>query len=168
MTAVANIHASCVVLAGAGQAFGAPHGAGVLILGESGAGKSDLALRLIAHGAVLVADDRCELFFENNRLCARPPASLAGLIEVRGVGVMSMRHLPEAPIAIAVRLVPPKAVARLPEKAVYEPPAALGAPPGIWPLLIAVAPFEGSAPAKIAAAASAFAGDLFRETARPG
>ena len=61
---VVNIHASCVVCARAGAAFGVPEDAGVLLLGESGSGKSEAALRLIAIGAKLVADDRCELLFD--------------------------------------------------------------------------------------------------------
>ena len=64
----ANIHATCIRIARAGKVFGAPASAGVLILGESGAGKSDLALRLIGRGAELVADDRTEL-----DASARPP-----------------------------------------------------------------------------------------------
>ena len=61
-----------------------------LLLGESGAGKSDLALRLIAAGAQLVADDRVELSVESNRLIARAPANLAGLIEIRNVGIIAL------------------------------------------------------------------------------
>lgn len=64
---IANIHASCV-------AIGAK---GVLILGESGAGKSDLALRLMDEGARLVADDRTELYAAKGRLMARLGASPA-------------------------------------------------------------------------------------------
>jgi HPr kinase/phosphorylase len=166
MSAPVNIHASCVVLADAGDRFGAPRDAGVLILGESGAGKSDLALRLIAEGAVLVADDRCEMFVEDDMLFARASAALAGLIEVRGVGVISMRFMPRARIGLAVRLVQPATIARLPHGARYEPPKPLGATPDIWPPEIAVAPFEPSAPAKVAAGAAAFAGALFRQTDR--
>src|SRR5579863_3848988 len=101
-----NIHASCVVLRRAGDAFGAPGDCGVLLLGESGAGKSDLALRLIAEGAQLVADDRVELFARDGVLWAQPPKSLAGLIEVRGVGILSLSFEPEARIGLVVQLVP--------------------------------------------------------------
>jgi HPr kinase/phosphorylase len=65
---IANIHASCVVLARAGEPFGAPGDAGILILGASGSGKSDLALRLIGRGALLVADDRVEIFARDDGL----------------------------------------------------------------------------------------------------
>ena len=67
MTKVVNIHASCIRLALAAAAFGAPRSAGVLLLGDSGSGKSDLALRLIGRGAELVADDRTELHVESSR-----------------------------------------------------------------------------------------------------
>ena len=86
-----NIHASCVVLRGAGDAFGAPGDCGILLLGESGAGKSDVALRLIAQAAQLVADDRVVLFTRDGVLFAKPPKTLAGLIEVRGVGILRFR-----------------------------------------------------------------------------
>ena len=58
---IQNIHASCVA-AGSG---------GVLILGNSGQGKSDLALRLIDKGARLVADDRCDIWYDRERLWCR-------------------------------------------------------------------------------------------------
>jgi len=163
----ANIHASCVALGKAADAFGAPCDAGILLLGNSGAGKSDLALRLIARGAVLVCDDRCELFLAGHMLQARPPPQLAGLIEIRGVGIVAFPYAAEARIALAARLVPPGAVARLPEPAWYRPPEILAAPRRVWPPEIAIAPFEVSAPEKIVAAASAFARDRFREEIDP-
>ena len=63
-----NIHASCVALGNKG----------VLLLGDSGAGKSDLALRLIDGGAKLVTDDRTDLSVRNGKLFARAPVILAG------------------------------------------------------------------------------------------
>ncbi len=71
-----RIHGSCV----------ARDGAGVLILGPSGAGKSDLALRLIGRGFTLVADDLIEI----NDGVARAPEALAGLLEVRGLGIVRL------------------------------------------------------------------------------
>src|SRR5947209_16703264 len=97
-----NLHASCIVCARAGAAFGAPEDAGVLLLGESGAGKSDMALRLIAMGAKLIADDRCELCFDGESLRARAPRALAGLIELRGVGILALPFAIEARIALIV------------------------------------------------------------------
>ena len=166
MTSV-NIHASCVVLAEAGRSFGAPAHAGILLLGESGAGKSDIALRLIERGAVLVADDRAELFVREKSLWARAPASLAGLIELRGVGIVALPHREEARIGLAVMLSPPESVPRLPGEEHYAPPVALAVPESAWPPLLRLAAFEESAPAKIMAASAAYADTLFRDNHNP-
>ncbi|MDB6454601.1 HPr kinase/phosphorylase [Falsirhodobacter sp. 20TX0035] len=79
-------------------------GRGVLILGPSGSGKSTLALELMAHGAVLIADDRTEV---GPDLTARAPAALAGLIEARGVGLLRADHAP-ARLVLAVDLGQPE------------------------------------------------------------
>ena len=147
-----NVHASCVILARSGVSLGAPRDAGVLILGESGSGKSDLALRLIAMGAVLVADDRCDLYVSSNLIYAAAPQTLAGLIEVRGVGIISMPHEPQAHITLAARLTDQNAITRLPEPARYRPPPPLDLPEECRPREILLAPLEASAPAKIIAA----------------
>ena len=97
----ASVHASCV-LAGAHA---------LLIRGPSGSGKSRLALEFIqAAGtrelrfARLVADDRVHLTAANGRLLARPAVSLAGLIEVRGTGLLRLRYEPCAVIGLVVDL----------------------------------------------------------------
>src|SRR6516162_9304950 len=77
-----QIHASCA----------ARDGAGVLLLGPPGSGKSDLALRLLDCGFMLVADDRVEV--EGG--VARPPPALAGLLEVRGLGILRLPYLQSA------------------------------------------------------------------------
>ncbi len=77
-TSTELVHASAVRLSGKG----------VLLLGPSTSGKSDLALRLIDVGAVLIADDQVRLSLAGDRLHAGPPACLAGLIELRGMGIM--------------------------------------------------------------------------------
>ncbi|MDA0997086.1 MAG: aldolase [Proteobacteria bacterium] len=101
-----QVHASCVAIAGQG----------VLIRGPSGAGKSDLALRLIDEGGFLVADDRVDLAAADGVLTARPPEALAGLIEVRGVGIVkAARIVAKTKIALVVDLVEIGAVERLPE-----------------------------------------------------
>lgn len=162
-----NIHASCVLLDRAGAAFGAPADAGILLLGESGAGKSDLALRLIAAGARLVADDRVELSVENERLMARPPARLAGLIEIRNVGIVALPHAPQAAIALAVLLGTAENLPRLPGSQSYQPPAGINLPEKLRPPLIRLSASEASAPVKIAAAAASFAHALFRDSPHP-
>jgi HPr kinase/phosphorylase len=77
---------------------------GVLILGASGAGKSSLALRLIARGGDLVADDRVELVAEAEGVRAAAPEALAGLIEVRGVGILRLRAAPPTRLRLVVDL----------------------------------------------------------------
>lgn len=74
-----------------------------MILGASGSGKSDLCLRLIDSGAVLVADDRVILEPASmGMLMARAPERLRGLLEVRGMGVMSMPYEPQALLSLVV------------------------------------------------------------------
>lgn len=85
-----TVHATAVLL----------QAGGLLLRGASGAGKSSLAMRLIDRGAMLVADDRVCLSARDGVLYAAPPPVLAGLIEVRGLGIL---RLPYAPLA-AIRL----------------------------------------------------------------
>jgi serine kinase of HPr protein (carbohydrate metabolism regulator) len=155
-----QVHATCVNLGQAGKPFRAPASAGILILGPSGAGKSDLALRLIANGATLVADDRTEVFVRRGALYAKPPARIAGLIEVRGVGVLSIPYTEEVRLALAVSLV--RKVERLPRAEKYLPPRQLASIKSSCPLLRVIAE-EASAPAKIAAAVAAFSRGGFRD-----
>ncbi|HEY0265841.1 MAG TPA: hypothetical protein VGC16_03760, partial [Rhizomicrobium sp.] len=143
----ANIHASCV-------AIGAR---GVLLIGPSGSGKSDLALRLIDDGAKLVADDRTILFLAKGALHARAPASIGGLLEIRGLGIVKLPVRAQVRIALAVRL--GRADARLPEAAFYKPPAPLKF--AALPPQIALDAFHAATPAKIRAALAAFARGLF-------
>jgi HPr kinase/phosphorylase len=113
-------------------------------------------------GAMLVADDRCDLFVTSGALCAAAPPTLAGMIEVRGVGIVRLPHRPEARIGVAVRLTNPAVIPRLPEPARYRPPPPLELPEPQLPYEILLAPFETSAPAKILAAAAEFARALRR------
>ena len=113
----------------------------VLLRGPSGAGKSDLGLRLIDAGAQLVADDQAELHRQGGAVIVRAPAAIAGLIEVRGIGIIRMKALPEAALALIADLVRPEAIERLPNRATerildVEIPC------------VALAPFEASAVAK--------------------
>ncbi|HXV01375.1 MAG TPA: HPr kinase/phosphorylase [Caulobacteraceae bacterium] len=119
---------------------------GVLIEGLSGGGKSDLALRALDHGFVLVADDRVRLFTSEGRLFGRAPEPLAGLIEARGVGILRRPFLPFAAVTLVVRCVAePAAVERLPEPGRAEHLGVTLPAIDIWP-------FEPGAPGKLAAA----------------
>jgi serine kinase of HPr protein (carbohydrate metabolism regulator) len=117
-------------------------GEGVLLRGPSGSGKSDLALRLIDGGARLIADDQTELTRVADGLLARSPASIAGRMEVRGVGILRVPTVPSALLRLVIDLVAPDRVERLPE------PQFCDYLQCSLPLL-ALAPFEASAPAKI-------------------
>ena len=147
----ANIHATCIRIGRAGKALGAPAGAGVLLLGKSGAGKSDLALRLIARGAQLVSDDRTDIDIVRGRLVASAPPSIAGLLEARGVGIVKLPRVPRVTVALAVEL--SNRVPRLPEQRVFRPPLKLAETN--CPPLISVNPFEASACEKVLLAAMA-------------
>ena len=131
------VHASCVAL----------EGRGVLLRGAPGAGKSDLALRLIESGARLVADDQVALTSAGEALLAAPPSRIAGLLEVRGIGIVSMEHVSKCPLALVVDLVRPDAIERMPEAATVELC-------GHRLAHVALAPFEASAPAKVRLALS--------------
>jgi hypothetical protein len=145
-----NLHASCVVLAQAGPKLGAPEDAGVLLLGESGSGKSDLALRLIAMGALLVADDRTVLWVEEGVLLGRAPPTLEGLIEVRGLGIRRLPTAQRASIRLAAILGPE--AERLPEPEYWPLPQGLkGASP---PPVLRLNAFSASAPVRIVLAAA--------------
>lgn len=79
-------------------------GRAVVIEGRSGAGKSDLALRLLDRGARLVADDQTLVVRLGSDLVARCPSTIAGRIEVRGLGILAVDAVAEAPVALIVRL----------------------------------------------------------------
>lgn len=78
---------------------------GVLLLGSSGAGKSDLALRLIDRGADLVADDLVRIEARGGRLIAKAQAA-PGLIELRGQGIFRLPALAETVLDFAIELGP--------------------------------------------------------------
>lgn len=77
-------------------------GRAVLIQGRSGTGKSDLALRLIDRGAKLVSDDQTMVIRRDGVLEAMPPPTIAGRIEVRGLGIVEMPHIADVPVALVV------------------------------------------------------------------
>ena len=137
---MALVHASCVAV----------DGWGVLLLGPSGSGKSDLALRLIDAGAVLVADDQVDIAAVDGRLEAAPPAALAGRIEARGLGILSLPWRAPAPLVLAAELLVGRRPERLPEPARrrFE---------GIELPLVRLAPFDASAAARLRLALGAAA-----------
>jgi HPr kinase/phosphorylase len=151
MTDTVVFHASCIRLGSAGAVFGAPPEVGVLLMGPSGAGKSDLALQLIFHGAELVADDRTELYVAHGQLLARAVKRGAGLLEVRGVGIVQLASVESVRIALAVSLEPGP---RLPEHRPFLLPDG-GLPAFVPPPWIAVEN-SPSAAAKVALAVAAY------------
>jgi len=133
------VHATCVALRRGGV------WRAVLLRGPSGAGKSDLTLRLIDAGARLVADDQTRLARRGRMLIATPPIALAGRIEVRGLGIVKLARtqlIGSAPLALLVDLAPSAEIERLPEPA-FEILQEIKVP------LMALAPFEASAVAKL-------------------
>lgn len=98
------VHASCVAV----------DGRGLLITGASGSGKSGLALELMALGAALVSDDRVRLLRDDDALMAAAPATLRGLIEARGLGLLAADPAEPTRIAAVVDLDRTE-TARLPE-----------------------------------------------------
>jgi len=94
VTAPVTLHATAVALGGWA----------VLLTGPSGAGKSDLALRLIDRGAELVADDYTMLVHDGAQLVAGSPATIAGRMEVRGLGIVDRPYRRVAPVALVVAL----------------------------------------------------------------
>jgi HPr kinase/phosphorylase len=89
-----TLHASCVAL----------KNRAVLITGASGAGKSALALGLMARGAALVSDDRTILTRRGSDIVASCPEPIHGLIEARGVGILNARPHPPTPVFFVVDL----------------------------------------------------------------
>jgi len=88
-------------------------GHGVLIMGESGNGKSDLALRLIDRGAILISDDVVFLETRDNAPILTVAPNIAGKIEVRGVGIANVDFIASAPLRLVIEFV--DAPDRLPE-----------------------------------------------------
>jgi serine kinase of HPr protein (carbohydrate metabolism regulator) len=154
------VHATSVALADAAKPFGGRPDIGVLIMGGSGSGKSDVALRLIAAGARLISDDQTALFAFEGDLYAEAPPTIAGQMEVRGVGIVPVEPAPPTALVLTVKLSAPEAdVPRMPDHASYDLPPALQSLPSLP--LITLRPFDASTPAKIVAAAVAAAAGKF-------
>jgi serine kinase of HPr protein (carbohydrate metabolism regulator) len=109
MNGIATVHAGAVLV---GET-------GVLVRGASGSGKSSLILALLAarpETAWLVADDRVALRAAHGRLVAAVPPSIAGLLEIRGVGIVARPFVSPAVVRLVVDLVPREAAPRLPSE----------------------------------------------------
>jgi len=139
-----RVHGTCIVV----------DGAGVLLRGPSGAGKSDLGLRLIDGGACLVADDQVEIRRQSGRLTASPPATVAGLLEVRGLGIFRLDHLAAAQLDLVVDLVAPEVIERLPLAATMAEFL------GQEVRCLALDPWEASAAAKVRLAVKVVTGNI--------
>jgi serine kinase of HPr protein (carbohydrate metabolism regulator) len=98
-----TLHASTVAL----------DGRAVLISGPSGSGKSDLALRLLDRGFVLVSDDQTIVRKDGGRLVASAPATIKGKLEIRGIGIVDMESVSDVPVALVVELT--SEIQRLPD-----------------------------------------------------
>lgn len=107
MPAELLLHATCLSI----------EGSGVLLLGAPGAGKSDLALRLIdgPGDAILVSDDQVLVSRCGGELLASPPAAIAGRLEMRGFGIVTVPHAAKVPLKLAVSLVPVASIDRMPD-----------------------------------------------------
>lgn len=126
-----TIHASTV----------AKDGRAVLLTGLSGAGKSDLALRLIDRGLTLVSDDQTLVKRQGTTLVASAPPTIAGKIEIRGIGIIDLDHVTDVPVALLVELT--SEVQRLPDDNRERPIVGVPIP------LISVDAMTASAAAKV-------------------
>jgi serine kinase of HPr protein (carbohydrate metabolism regulator) len=129
-----TVHASTV----------ATDGRAVLITGPSGSGKSDLTLRLLDRGFTLVSDDQTIVRRDGDRLLASPPPTIAGKLEIRGIGIVDMDHSPDIPVALLVVLT--SDIQRLPEDSRERPILGIPLP------LISIDAMTASAPSKVALA----------------
>jgi len=140
---MALVHGSCVAI----------DGLGVLLRGPSGSGKSDLALRLIDEGGRLVADDQVEVSRVGDRVVASAPAALAGMLEVRGQGIVNIDPVATIPLTLVVDIAAADTIERLPEPATAQIC-------GIDLPLLRLDPFTASAPAKLRLAVRVAAGSI--------
>jgi serine kinase of HPr protein (carbohydrate metabolism regulator) len=129
-----TVHASTIAI----------DGRAVLITGPSGSGKSDLTLRLLDRGFTLVSDDQTIVTRQGDQVIATAPPSIAGKLEVRGVGIVEMETVTKVPVALIVELT--SEIRRLPDEDRAVDFLGLRLP------LVSVDAKTASAPAKVALA----------------
>jgi serine kinase of HPr protein (carbohydrate metabolism regulator) len=129
-----TIHASSVAV----------EGRAILISGPSGSGKSDLALRLLDRGFTLVSDDQTIVRRDGDRLIATAPATIAGKLEIRGIGIVELDHVEDSPVGLIVELT--SDIERLPDDSRERPILGVSIP------LITIDAMTASAPSKVALA----------------
>jgi serine kinase of HPr protein (carbohydrate metabolism regulator) len=126
-----------------------------LLRGPPGSGKSDLALRFLflarrgpaaLEAPILVADDQVCLVRNDGRILAKSPDTIRGKMEVRGVGIVEVKSLMEAELALVVDLMPGAEIERLPEGNAKARLLGIELP------LVGLFPWEASAPIKLAIA----------------
>ena len=139
------VHGTCVALGRTAA----------LLRGPSGSGKSDLALRFLflarrgpaaLEAPILVADDQVCLVRNDGRILAKSPDTIRGKMEVRGVGIVEVKSLMEAELALVVDLMPAAEIERLPESNAKARLLGIDLP------LVGLFPWEASAPIKLAIA----------------
>jgi serine kinase of HPr protein (carbohydrate metabolism regulator) len=130
-----TLHASAV----------AAEGRAVLITGPSGSGKSDLALRLLDRGFTLVSDDQTTVKRDGDRLLASPPPTIAGKLEIRGIGIVDMDNLTDMPVALIVELTMNE-IQRMPDDSRERPILGVSLP------IVTIDAMTASAPSKVALA----------------
>jgi len=126
-------------------------GSGVLIRGDPGSGKSDLGLRLIDAGAVLVADDYTEVKAASGALFASAPDSIRGKMEVRGIGVSDFNYTAVSRVTLVVTLVTRDRIQRVPEPSIAEIE-------GVRLPEVLLCAFDAATPAKVRLAMRSLAG----------
>jgi serine kinase of HPr protein (carbohydrate metabolism regulator) len=129
-----TIHASSVAV----------DGRAILISGPSGSGKSDLALRLLDRGFTLVSDDQTIVRRDGDRLIASAPPTIAGKLEIRGIGIVELDHVEDSPVGLIVELT--SDIQRLPDDSRERPILGVSIP------LITIDAMTASAPSKVALA----------------
>ena len=129
-----TLHASTVAL----------DGRAVVISGPSGSGKSDLALRLLDRGFMLVSDDRTLVRKDGDKLVASAPPNIAGKLEIRGIGIVDMDTVGDVPVALLVELT--SDIQRIPDDSRERPILGVPLP------LISIDAMAASAPSKVAIA----------------